>query len=273
MAYFQKELAWKKITTKKPKFKYHGCDKRWQTPGHRSVTSQLGKMKQGPEEEWQVHQKELFSGFCLYVTHCISFKVCFNIVYKLLTDLQHMTGSLEHENKNKNKDPGEIFKVSFNQSSEGRVPVWLLGRPRGAEDWPPPLVSFPVLFRICLKSELDLGNLLLSQYFYHHQLVIEWETIHQRWKKKKKRGRRRRRRMAAWKLAILPSVFSKYSTQDCLTQISVAWLLNIKGSSVCSGDDANLPWDTFQVWSCQSSFSGTESYVHMRCLIQTLPMI
>lgn len=187
MAYFQKELAWKKITTKKPKFKYHGCDKRWQTPGHRSVTSQLGKMKQGPEEEWQVHQKELFSGFCLYVTHCISFKVCFNIVYKLLTDLQHMTGSLEHENKNKNKDPGEIFKVSFNQSSEGRVPVWLLGRPRGAEDWPPPLVSFPVLFRICLKSELDLGNLLLSQYFYHHQLVIEWETIHQRWEKKKKK--------------------------------------------------------------------------------------
>lgn len=49
------------------------------------------------KEEWHVPQNAQFSGFCHYVTHCISFKICFCILYKPLTDLGHVTSSLENK--------------------------------------------------------------------------------------------------------------------------------------------------------------------------------
>lgn len=71
-----------------------------------SPSSPAGEDEAGPEEEWQGLQNTLFSGFCHHVTYCISFNICSYILYKPLTDLGHVTSSLE----NKNKDCGEIFE-------------------------------------------------------------------------------------------------------------------------------------------------------------------
>lgn len=117
LAHFQKDFGWKKITTKRPMFKYLGCDIHWQTPGS-SVCHSPSWKKQSRDlkEEWHVPWNAQFSGFCHYVTHCISFKICFYTLYKPFMDPGHMTSSLGNKKQNKKKDSGEILIVSLHQS-------------------------------------------------------------------------------------------------------------------------------------------------------------
>lgn len=98
LAHCQEDLGWKKVTTKRPVFECRGCDTHWQTPGHSLChSSRWRRQSRDLKEEWHVPQNAQFSGFCHYVTHCISFKICFCILYKPLTDLGHVTSSLENK--------------------------------------------------------------------------------------------------------------------------------------------------------------------------------
>lgn len=131
----KKDFGWKKVSTKRPVFKDHGCDRHWQTPGRPAVPLQLEKMRRALGKSGSAFRMHYFLAFV--TMSLIVFLLTFALIF--CTNLSRIWGMWQAVLKIKTKTVVKFLKVSFNQSYEGSKPMSLWEAQRSRRQ---PLTSF-----------------------------------------------------------------------------------------------------------------------------------